>query len=52
MASRMPRADSGPQHHMIKIRGMLGDVIRHVRADIAKVEDPKAQALFETTGEV
>jgi hypothetical protein len=48
----MPRAESGAQHHMIKIRGMLDDVIRHAREDISKVDDPKAQALFETTAEV
>jgi hypothetical protein len=52
MATRMRRDDSDPQHHMIKIRGMLDDVIRHAREDIAKVNDPKAQALFETTAEV
>lgn len=31
---------------------MLNDVIDHVREDVSKVADPKAQALFETTAEV
>jgi len=31
---------------------MLNDTITHVREDVAKVNDPKAQALFETTAEV
>ncbi|HMF18662.1 MAG TPA: hypothetical protein VKE98_15755 [Gemmataceae bacterium] len=39
-------------HHTTKIRGMLDEVIQHVRADIAKVEDPQIRALFETTAEV
>jgi len=36
----------------MKIKRMLDDVIRHVREDVGKVDDPKAQALFETTAEV
>jgi hypothetical protein len=31
---------------------MLTDVIQHVRDDVSKVNEPKAQALFETTAEV
>jgi len=38
--------------HTIKLKGMLTDVITHARADVGKVHDPKAQALFETTAEV
>ena len=30
----------------------IRDVINHVREDVGKVEEPKAQALFETTAEV
>lgn len=52
MADRTQYAESDPRHHTIKIRGMLGDVIRHVREDVGKVDDPKVQALFETTAEV
>ena len=31
---------------------MLNDTAAHAREDVAKVSDPKAQALFETTTEV
>jgi hypothetical protein len=31
---------------------MLSGIITHLRADEGKVQDPKAQALFETTAEV
>jgi hypothetical protein len=45
-------AESDPRHHTIKIRGMLSDVREHLRQDVSKVEDPRAEALFETTAEV
>jgi hypothetical protein len=48
-----PRSDeSTPQHHTAKIKEMLTGVIEHARSDVDKVDDPKAQALFETTAEV
>jgi hypothetical protein len=31
---------------------MLNDTAAHAREDVAKVTDPKAQALFETAAEV
>jgi hypothetical protein len=31
---------------------MLDDIIHHVQQDIRQVNEPKAQALFETTAEV
>ena len=49
MANRM---QNDARHHTTRICAMLKDVIQHVREDIAKVDDPKAQALFETTAEV
>jgi hypothetical protein len=52
MTERQQYPESDPRHHTIKIRGMLNDTINHVREDAAKVNDPKAQALFETTAEV
>lgn len=45
-------ADSDPRHHTDKIKGMLRDTMDHVREDVSKVSDPKAQALFETSAEV
>ena len=49
---RQQYPESDPRHHTIKIRSMLNDVIEHAREDVGKVNDPKAQALFETTAEV
>ena len=43
---------SDPRHHTIRIRGMLDDVRDHLREDVGKVEDPRAEALFEATAEV
>jgi len=31
---------------------MLTEVAQHAREDVGKVDEPKAQALFETTAEV
>jgi hypothetical protein len=52
MPDRMQYDESDPRYHTIKIREMLNDVARHAREDVGKVNDPKAQALFETTAEV
>jgi hypothetical protein len=52
MADRMQYAESDPRHHALKIKGMLDETMKHMREDIAKVADPKAQALFETSAEV
>jgi hypothetical protein len=38
--------------HARNIQRMLTEIIDHVRADIDKVNEPKAQALFETSAEV
>lgn len=51
--SILTKADErDPKHHSAKIRDMLSGVIDHVRSDVDKVNDPRAQALFETTAEV
>jgi hypothetical protein len=52
MANEFRRGESDPQHHTAKIKDMLTGVVEHVRSDVGKVDDPKAQALFETTAEV
>lgn len=49
-APNLPEAD--PRHHTSKIKGMLNDIVTHLRQDIDRVNEPKAQALFETTAEV
>jgi hypothetical protein len=41
-----------PRHHTRHIRSMLSGVIEHARQDIEKIDDPRGQALFETTAEV
>ncbi|MDP9430682.1 MAG: hypothetical protein M3Q47_18300 [Actinomycetota bacterium] len=40
------------RHHISKIRGLLTDLAAHAREDVGKVDEPKAQALFETVAEV
>jgi hypothetical protein len=44
--------ESDPRYHTSRIKGMLDDVVSHVREDVGKVDEPRAQALFETTAEV
>ena len=52
MADRMQYSESDPRHHTARIKQMLTDLINHAREDVSKVNNPKAQALFETTAEV
>jgi hypothetical protein len=52
MADSPPFSENDPRHHTAKIKQMLTETLEHARRDVAKVSDPKAQALFETTAEV
>ena len=52
MPVRTEYAESDPRHHTGNIRDMLEDLIQHLREDVTKVDDPRAEALFETTAEV
>jgi hypothetical protein len=52
MTTPAPSNDRDPRHHTANIKQMLNEVKEHVREDVSKVEDPKAQALFEVTAEV
>ena len=52
MPARVKHTESDPRHHTGNIRDMLEDLIQHLREDVSKVDDPRAQALFETTAEV
>lgn len=45
-------SETDPRHHTSKIKGKLDELIAHLREDVTKVNEPKAQALFETTAEV
>ena len=44
--------DDDPLEHTGHIKRMLSETSKHARADVFKVEDPRARALFETTAEV
>jgi hypothetical protein len=44
--------ESDPRHHTAKVGRRLDELIAHLREDIGKVQEPKAQALFETGAEV
>jgi hypothetical protein len=48
--TRYPPSD--PRYHTANIRATLDELIRHLREDTAKFDEPKAQALFETSAEV
>ena len=43
---------SDPKVHAANIERMLTEIIEHVRSDLERVEDVKAQVLFETSAEV
>ncbi len=46
------RPESDPRRHTANIKSMLTDAMNHAREDVGKIDDPKAEALFETTAEV
>jgi hypothetical protein len=43
---------NNPIHHTRKIKARMRQLIEHLREDVGKVTEPKAQALFETSAEV
>jgi hypothetical protein len=45
-------ASKDPREHTANIRKEFRELIDHLREDIGKVDEPKAQALFETAAEV
>ena len=44
--------DDDPRHHTHHVKTKLKELVDHLREDIGKVQDPKAQTLFETSAEV
>jgi hypothetical protein len=44
--------DSDPHQVAARIARMLEEVSKYARENVRRVEDPRAQALFETTAEV
>lgn len=51
MGDRQQYPENDPRHHTTKLKGMLDDT-GNAREDVGKIDEPKAQALFETTAEV
>jgi hypothetical protein len=47
-----PHPNSDPVHHTHKIKVRMRQLIDHLRKDVGKITEPKAQALFETSAEV
>ena len=43
---------SNPVHHTQKIKVRMRRLIDHLRKDVEKIREPRAQALFETSAEV
>lgn len=50
MANQYPESD--PRHHTEKVGRKLDELIAHLREDVGKIDEPKAQVLFETSAEV
>lgn len=48
--TRYPPCD--PRYHTANITATLDDLIAHLRKDVDAFDEPKAQALFETSAEV
>jgi hypothetical protein len=46
------RDSSDPRVHTENVRNAMTELIEHLKHDIARVDEPRAQALFETTAEV
>jgi hypothetical protein len=45
-------SENNPNHHTQQIKAQMSQLIEHLRQDVGKVTEPKAQALFETSAEV
>jgi hypothetical protein len=45
-------ASKDPREHTANVRKEFRELIEHLRGDINKIDEPKAQALFETAAEV
>ena len=47
-----PTSENNTAHHTQKLKTQMHELVDHLRADIGKVTEPRAQALFETSAEV
>ena len=43
---------SDPLRHTAKMQARLTELADHLRGDVTKIDEPRAQALFETAAEV
>ena len=44
--------ENHPCHHTVQLKARLDELSQHMREDVRKIDEPKAQALFETSAEV
>jgi hypothetical protein len=44
--------EGDPRHHTQKMKRALAEIVRHLRHDAKKVEEPQLKAMFETSAEV
>ncbi len=47
-----PLTENDPRHHTRKLKAQLDGLVAHLRADVGKVDEPRAKVLFEVTAEV
>ena len=47
-----PPDENNPRYHTQKLKFQMRALIAHLRNDVTKITDAKAQALFETSAEV
>ena len=52
MIPSQPETPGAPFHHTQKLKAQMRQMIEHLRKDVGRVTEPKAQALFETSAEV
>jgi hypothetical protein len=48
----IPSTPNDTFHHTQKLKGQMRELIAHLRADVGKVTEPGARAMFETSAEV
>jgi hypothetical protein len=44
--------ESEPRYHTSNVKRMIDELVQHLREDTSKFDEPKAQAMFETSAEV
>jgi len=47
-----PNVQGNPKHHTENMRHRLEEIMKHLREDIGKVDEPQFKAMFETSAEV